>query len=327
MLNLPAPISPPSLQSQPSPALPPSHPLILQGGEKAAWAFFEFFTATISNANTRRAYATAVLNFLNWCQERGVTDLGQIRAPFIAEYIRNYLRLADPSIKLHLSGIRQCFDFLVTRGILDQNPASSVKGPKHIVHKGKTPLLDADQTRELLDSLPLDNIVGLRDRALIGTMVFTFGRIGAVLGMNVGDYFLDGRRQTFRLHEKGGKHHTVPAHHNAIEYVEDYLDAAGLRHFPRAPIFQSAPHHRLSGHRLLEDNARQMIKRRARNAGLPATTCCHTFRATGITNYLENGGTLEKARALAAHQSSQTTRLYDHSDDKLTLDEIERIRI
>ena len=128
---------------------------------------------------------------------------------------------------------------------------------------------------------------------------------------------------------EGGKHHTVPAHHNAIEYVEDSLDAAGLWTTPRAPLFQSVARSRrqLNGRRLPEDNALQMIKRRAGRAGLSATTCCHTFRATGITNYLENGVALETSRALAAHQSSQTTRLYDHSGNKVSLDEIERIRI
>ena len=70
-----------------------------------------------------------------------------------------------------------------------------------------------------------------------------------------------------------------------------------------------------------------MIKRGAKAAGLPETACCHTFRATGITAYLNNGGTLEKARAIAAHESSQTTRLYDRTSDELTLDEIERIII
>ena len=132
----------------------------------------------------------------------------------------------------------------------------------------------------------------------------------------------------FRLHEKGGKEHVVPAHHNAIEYVEDYLDRAELSGSPKLPLFQSVDRQRqLSGRRMFREDVFRMLKRRARAAGLPETTCCHTFRATGITNYLQNGGSLEHARALASHESSQTTRLYDHSGDKLSLDEIERIRI
>ena len=70
-----------------------------------------------------------------------------------------------------------------------------------------------------------------------------------------------------------------------------------------------------------------MIKRRVKAAGLPETTTCHTFRATGITTYLENGGTLVGARELAAHAKVDTTRLYDRSGDRITVGEIERIRI
>ena len=212
-------------------------------------------------------------------------------------------------------------------GLLDSNPAAPVHGPKVVVRKGKTPVLDADQTRALLDSPSLTNITGLRDRALIGTMLYTFGRVSAVVGMDVEDYFLDGRRWTFRLHEKGGKFHTVPAHHAIVDCLGDYLDASGLADQPKAPLFQSVgPKRQLTGRRLLRQNAWHVIKRRALQASLPLTTRCHTMRATGITNYLQNGGNLEFARALAAHESSQTTRLYDHSDDDLSLDEIERIR-
>jgi len=176
--------------------------------------------------------------------------------------------------------------------------------------------------------MPRKTLVGLRDRALIGTMVYTFGRVGAVLGMNVEDYFISERRRIFRFHEKGGKQHEVPAHHNAIEYVEEYLDAAGLWNDRKAPIFQSVNRQReLTGDRMHRNKVWKMIKRRAKAVGLPETANCHTFRATGITNYLKNNGSLENARAIASHESSQTTRLYDRSGDKLTLDEIERIRI
>ena len=146
--------------------------------------------------------------------------------------------------------------------------------------------------------------------------------------MDVEDYYQSGRRGMFRLHEKGGKEHLVPAHHNAEEYVEAYLDATGLRRENKVPLFQTVNRGReLTGSRLDRVDVFRMIKRRARQARLSETACCHTFRATGITAYLSNGGTLEKARAIAAHESSQTTRLYDRTDDKITLDEVERIVI
>ena len=134
-------------------------------------------------------------------------------------------------------------------------------------------------------------------------------------------------RGWLRLHEKGGKRHDVPAHHRAEEAVEAYVAAGGLED-ARAPLFQSVDRAgRLSGRPLGRRAVLAMIKRRAVAAGLPATTCCHTFRATGITAYLSNGGTLEHAQRIAGHASPKTTKLYDRTADAVSLDEIERIVI
>ena len=140
------------------------------------------------------------------------------------------------------------------------------------------------------------------------------------------DYFLQGTRGWLRLHEKGGKRHDVPAHHRAEAAVED-LAAGGIEE-AKAPLFQSVDRSgRLSGRSLTRRVVLAMIKRRAAAAGLPGSTCCHTFRATGITAYLSNGGTLEHAQQIAGHASPRTTKLYDRTADAVTLDEIERIVI
>ena len=142
------------------------------------------------------------------------------------------------------------------------------------------------------------------------------------------DYFRQERRGWLRLHEKGGKRHDVPAHHRAEEAVEAYVAAVGLDDDAKAPLFQSVDRAgRLSGRALARRAVLAMIKRRAAAAGLPASTCCHTFRATGITAYLSNGGTLEHAQRIAGHASPKTTKLYDRTADAITLDEIERIVI
>ena len=213
-------------------------------------------------------------------------------------------------------------------GTLDANSATSVQRPKHVVRVGRTPVLSDDEARRLLESISIDKIPGLRDRALIGCMLYTFGRVGAVIAMDVEDYRLSNHQRMFLLHEKGGKEHQVPAHHRLIEYLGEYMDATGLWHSPKSPLFQSVDitKSRLKGTRMNRQIVFQMVRRRARRAGLPNTINCHSFRATGITNYLSNGGSLEDARAIAAHESSQTTRLYDRTGDSITLDEIERIR-
>jgi site-specific recombinase XerD len=212
--------------------------------------------------------------------------------------------------------------------IIPMNPASSVRGPKYVVKRGKTPVLKADQARTLLDSIEIDTIGGLRDRALVGLMCFTFARVSAAVHMRVEDYYQNGKRWRFRLHEKGGKRHEVPAHHNAEAYMDAYLTAAGIADQKKEPLFRSVDRRRqLTNNPMTRTDVLRMIKRRAQGAGLPSSTCCHTFRATGITAYLENGGTIENAQAIAAHETPRTTKLYDRTSDEITLDEVERIAI
>ncbi|MEZ4651975.1 MAG: tyrosine-type recombinase/integrase [Candidatus Eisenbacteria bacterium] len=308
--------------------------IVTRAGEDTARRFLEFFTANIRNRNTRAAYGKAVGRFLTWCDEGGF-ELEDIEPMVVAAYIEQLTQeYSAPTVKQHLAAIRMLFDWMVTGGKLPMNPAASVRGPKHVVKTGKTPVLDADQARKLLDAIPLTTkdgspcLVGLRDRALIGVMVFSFARVGAVVAMRCEDYFADGKRWAFRLHEKGGKLHKVPAHHLAEEYVDAYLEASGLRETPKAPLFQSVDRSRqLSGKQLHRVDVFRMIRRRAKQAGLNVAVCCHTFRATGITTYLENGGSIENAQAIANHESPRTTKLYDRTSDELTLDEVERIRI
>ena len=300
---------------------------IARAGEGAAWRFVEFFTANIRNRNTRAAYAQAVAQFFRWCEARGISDLDRIKPVVIAAYIEQHAG-SSPTVKQHLAAIRMLFDWLVTGQVMPVNPASSVRGPKYVVTRGKTPVLKADQARTLLDSIEMDTIVGLRDRALVGLMCFTFARVSAAVHMRVEDYYQNGKRWWFRLHEKGGKRHEVPAHHNAEAYMDAYLTAAGIADQKKEPLFRSVDKRRhLTENPMTRTDVLRMIKRRALAAGLPSSTCCHTFRATGITAYLENGGTIENAQAIAAHESPRTTKLYDRTSDEITLDEVERIAI
>jgi len=308
--------------------------LIAGAGDQAARRFLEFFTATIRNKNTRLAYAKACGRFLTWCEEHGIERLRDIQPMHVAAYIEKHTA-SVPTVKQHLAAIRMLFDWLVTGQVLPTNPAHAVRGPRHVVNRGKTPVLTADQARKLLDSIPLvrkdgtPDLAGLRDRALIGVMVFSFARVSAAAAMRVEDYYQDGKRWWFRLHEKGGKRHMVPAHHSAEEYVDAYLAAAGdVGNEKKSPLFRTVDNTRaLTAEPMTRNDALRMVKRRSKAAGLPDGTCCHTFRATGITAYLENGGTIENAQAIAAHSSPRTTKLYDRTSDELTLDEVERIRI
>ena len=113
-------------------------------------------------------------------------------------------------------------------------------------------------------------------------MVYTFARVGAVVTMKVEDYYQHGKRWWFRLHEKGGKRHEVPAHHKAESYIDAYMDTAGLWQEKKGPLFRTIDKHRVLTNRQMNRNdVLRMIKRRAKDAGLPATTCCHTFGLQG----------------------------------------------
>ena len=303
--------------------------IIADAGEQASRRFMEFFTANIRNRNTRAAYAHAVGLFCDWCESRGL-NLNQLSPIAVAAYIEQMTGShAAPTVKQHLAAIRMLCDWLVIGQVIPNNPAASVRGPKHVVKKGKTLVLSAEQARTLLDSIDISSLVGLRDRALIAVMVYSFARVSAVINMNVEDYWQNGKRWWLRLHEKGGKHHEVPAHHNAEAYLDAYVQAAGISEALKTPLFRSAERKtgRLTNRRVDRRNVLDMVKRRGKEAGLPSRTCCHSFRATGITAYLENGGTIENAQAIAAHESPRTTKLYDRTSDDITLDEIERIMI
>jgi integrase/recombinase XerD len=302
--------------------------VIEAAGERARQRFVEFFVASIRNPNTREAYFRAVRMFCHWCEDRRIA-LERIEPTIVAGYIEGLLRhYSMASVKQHLAAIRMLFDYLVTGGVVPFNPAAAVKGPRLVIVKGKTPVLSAEDCRSLLDAIDVTKIAGLRDRALIAVMVYSFSRIGATLGMDIEDVYLNGRRYWIRLHEKGGRYHEMPLHHKAEEYLLAYMDAANLHGQRGTPLFRTLDRHRnMTEMQLHRNEALRMIQRRARDAGIGSHICCHTFRATGLTEYMRNGGTLERARQMAAHASSKTTQMYIRTEDAVTLDEVERVCI
>ena len=295
----------------------------------AARRTVEFFTAHVRNPNTRKAYARAAGEFAVWCDARGLRQLRDIQPVHVAAYVEALqARLAAPSVKQHLAALRMLFDWLVVGQVMPSNPASVVRGPKHSVKKGKTPVLAAEEARALLDAIDISTPMGLRDRALIGLMVYTFARVGAVLKMRLEDVFVQGRRTWVRLHGKGGKEHEMPCHHNLDDYLHAYIEGAQLTG-AKGWLFRSGKGRtgQLSDQPLSQADVYRMIGRRAEAAGVATKIGCHTFRATGITEYLRNGGRLEVAQQMANHESVRTTGLYDRRNDQVSLGEVERIVI
>lgn len=305
-------------------------PLIAGAGERAALRFLEFFTVHIRNRNTRAAYARAAAAFLRWCEGQGIGELGRVQPAHVAAYIEQLQgERSAPTVKQHLACIRMLFDWLVTGQIMPSNPAHAVRGPRHSVSKGSTPALSSEEATALLTGMDISTVVGLRDRALIAVMTYTFARVGAVVALGVEDYFPQKKRWWLRLREKNGKVNQMPCHHKLEEYLDAYIEAAGLAEERKGPLFRAAigKTRKLGPGAMSRTDVWYMVRRRASRAGIETAIGCHTFRATGITDYLTNGGRIEVAQRMAGHSNAKTTGLYDRRNDDISVGEVERIGI
>src|SRR3984893_17258496 len=264
---------------------------------KAAKRFLESFTPQTNTAYTRGPYVTPPRRFADWCASKDIHELTQVQPFHVAAFVHDLQEeLSPPSVKQHLAGIRMLFDWLVTGHVIDTNPAHSVRGPRYTVKKGKTPVLTPEEAHALLESVPITkkpandteaadqpDLLGLRDRALIAIMVYSFARIGAVIQMKVGDYFVQGRRRWVRLHDKGGKEHDVPCHHSLDQCLHDYIEAAGIADDVDGYLFRTARRKtgQLTTNPLFQQDAHRIIRRRAKAAGIETRIGNHTFRANG----------------------------------------------
>jgi site-specific recombinase XerD len=313
-------------------------PLIDEAKPDVQERFLEFFAAQIRNENTRRAYGRAVGQFLSWAHRQGFS-LGAITPMVVSAYVEQ-MGKSPATVKQHLSALRQLFDWLQSGGALDINPVEPVKGPKHIQREGSTPILTAEEATEFIEGLPTSSIKDKRDKAIIGVLTYTFARVSAITEMRRDDYFQAGRRWKVRLREKGGKQRDVPLHHKAKDYLDAYLEAAsgtrngesgenGAAETENLPLFRTMTRTKsLSERPISRTSALRMVKSRAETAGFdPSRVCCHTFRGTGITAYLENGGKLEVAQHLAGHADASTTKLYDRRKELVSKEEVEKIGI
>ena len=187
-----------------------------------------------------RAYARACGRFFAWCENRGLT-LAAIRPFDVATYIETLQQEhSAPGVKQQLAAVRMLFDWLITGQVVPTNPAAAVRGPKHVVKTGKTPVLDGASGASCIDAIPTDTVRDLRDRALIATLTYSFARIGAALKMKVEDLRPRGAGWQIRLHEKGGKQHAMPCHHALAEALHAYIAAAGIAEDRKGWLFRTA---------------------------------------------------------------------------------------
>jgi integrase/recombinase XerD len=301
--------------------------IVTDAGSAAVFVWEEFFSGEIRNSHTRKAYRHAVRRFLGWCEARGV-ELARITPGMVGQYM-DELPGSAPTKKQDLAAIRGLFDKMVTRHVVLLNPAASVRGERYQVIEGKTPEITPAQARALLSSVSTNQVVGLRDRDIVGVMIYTAARVGAIAKLQLKHLVHDGSQYCLRFDEKGGKSRLIPVRHDLEGFVLEYLDAAGLRDAKDGPLFRTALRKtkKLTGSAMSATGMRRMVKRRMRDAELPPRLSLHSFRVATLTNLLEQGVAQEDVQYLAGHADARTTRLYDRRQKRVTRNIVERISI
>jgi site-specific recombinase XerD len=305
--------------------------IIHRAGANAVFATKEFFSGTLRNPHTQRAYRYAVKLFLAWAEKHGGGELTLIAPWHVGQYLTEMAQTTSIATRnQHLSALRHFFDGMVTRHAIALNPALSVRGERYAVIEGKTPEIPIDQARKLLASIDTSHIVGLRDRAILAMLIYTGSRRGAVAKLKRGNFYHSGHQWMIHFGEKGGKSREIPVRHDLEKMIFEYLDAAGLRDAPKdTPLFQSAlkKQRRLTGKAIHGDDIYRMMKRRLKDFAMPLLYSPHSFRVTIITDLLEQNVPREDVQHLAGHADPRTTNLYDRRKRKVSRNIVERISV
>jgi site-specific recombinase XerD len=302
--------------------------LVLRAGKAAETAWDDFFQGKLANRYTRAAYGFAVRRFLAWAQGEG-RELHQITAGDVGRYLEQHPG-SLPTKKQHLSGLRRFFNLLVERHLVIINPALVAETERYQVLEGKTPKIAPDQARHLLASIELSNVVAFRDRAVIGTLIYTAARAGAMGRLRLRDFADAGEQYTFRFMDKRGKSREIPVRHDLEGWLKDYISAAEIDNEPKeSPLFRTAVRNekRLTARAMNAQDICYMMKRRLERAGLPDLLSPHSFRVATATDLLEQGVPVEDVQYLLGHSDPRTTRLYDRREQKVTRNLVERISI
>ena len=317
--------------------LPPSQaldlsrsvPVVLErAGPKALFAADEFVASRISNPHIRRAYARSVSRFLAWCELEAL-ELHKVSQSLASRFIDELS--GDSATKNQaLAALRHFFDILVTCHAAPLNPFQSVRGRKHDTTDGKTPGLSIQQAHDLHGSIDTSHVVGLRDRAPLGTLAYTGARIGGITCLRRGDLEDQGTQRVLRFRDKGGKHREISVRHDLGRWLGEYLETVGIQADPKkSSLFHSAlgKQRKLSPRPLSANSMGFMLKRRLKDAGLPPIFSPHSFRVLVVTDLLSQDVPLEDVQYLAGHANPRTTQIFDRRRRRVTRNIVERISV
>jgi site-specific recombinase XerD len=253
----------------------------------------------------------------------------QHHAGHSGDYI-NGLQVSAPTKNQALPALCQFFDALVQRHAVPLNSVYSVRGTKHNFIEGKTTEISIPQARKLFASVDISNVVGMRDRAVLGVLACTGARVGAVAKLRLMDLRDHGDTRALRFREKGGKDREIPVRHDLDVWLREYMITARIEgDTKQSPVFRAADGKRkiLTGDIYAAHSIRQMLKRRLKDAGLPDLFSPHSFRVAVMTDILKRDVPLGDVQYMAGHSSPATTRICDRRRKRVTCNIVERILI
>lgn len=290
-------------------------------------ALLEFLLVRTANPHTRSVYARACGRLLRW-SEREALSLTELRPMHLAIYVRDLSRaLSAASVATHLSAIRRLYAWLIEKHLLLSNPAQSLRLPRVQASVGKTPVLDAARLHRYLDEMDLRDARERRDHALMSAMLYSFLRVGALLALRVDDVRLAAGELLVR--EKGGQQRMLPLHPELARRLDRYLQSVSFGAEPAHALFPAMRRGRSGRYgvrALSRSEAWTLVRKHLNLAGIAGSAGCHSFRATGITAFLESGGRIETAAYLAGHVSVRTTQLYDRRAQRYAGAELARMQ-
>ena len=292
---------------------------------KVSETLLNILEGRVRNSNTRKAYKAAWRSFFAFCSEYKL-ELDRAKPYHVGMWLKRHPGSVATQ-RQHLAAVRLLFDHLLEKGVVDINPAARAKAPRLERESAHTPIFEQNEIKTFLDAIKADSLIDKRDKALFSTLAYSWARVSAAVGLKVEDYYERNGERWLRLHEKRGKIHEVPVHSKAREAIDQWLLASDLGCNPSAPLFPAFGKNKKTPELRHMDRTSvwKLVQARARASGLEKRVCCHSFRATGITEYMSAGGSLDIAQRIAGHSQLSTTKIYDRSRDRLTMDEIEKI--
>jgi integrase/recombinase XerD len=284
----------------------------------------EEWLANIGNEKTRRAYKADVREFVLFTGLQGYEELRAVTRSHVIAWRKDMeqRKLKPASRRRKLSALSSLFDYLCDRNAVAGNPVDGVERPKANGNEGNTPALGDRQARRLLEAPPADTLKGVRDRAILATLLYHGLRRSELCALLVGDMHSREGVVHFRVHGKGEKIRYIPVNPAAQRLIEEYLERSGHRGDLEGPLFRPVTNNRTGELNRPLDPAslyQNVIREYGRKTGIDAEVVglrVHSLRATAATNALSHDADIAKVQEWLGHANVSTTRLYDRRKSK-----------